>query len=144
MRVLVFAVTILLLFLFGVPALRLSPLYLALATFALAVSVPQFPLKFSKFLGGSNGIHTAETATHLWLYVVGWSCAAISFAAAWLLLRGRIGRAFRAVRDSEKRWSPARLRPASARDDPPRAGLTEISPSAFPDRLTPGAGAEAR
>ena len=85
----------------GVPALRLSGVYLALATFALAVSVPQFPLKFSKFLGGSNGMHTAQTASHLWLYVVGWSCAAISFAAAWLLLRGRIGRAFRAVRDSE-------------------------------------------
>jgi branched-chain amino acid transport system permease protein len=85
----------------GVPALRLSGVYLALATFALAVSVPQFPLKFSKFLGGSNGLHTSETASHLWLYVVGWSCAAILFAAAWLLLRGRIGRAFRAVRDSE-------------------------------------------
>jgi branched-chain amino acid transport system permease protein len=85
----------------GVPALRLSGVYLALATFALAVSVPQFPLKFSTFLGGSNGMHTAETATHLWLYVVGWSCAAILFGAAWLLLRGRVGRAFRAVRDSE-------------------------------------------
>jgi branched-chain amino acid transport system permease protein len=85
----------------GIPALRLSGVYLALATFALAVSVPQFPLKFSKFLGGSNGIHTAETVSHLWLYVVGWSCAAIAFAAAWLLLRGRTGRAFRAVRDSE-------------------------------------------
>jgi branched-chain amino acid transport system permease protein len=85
----------------GVPALRLSGVYLALATFALAVSVPQFPLKFSKFLGGSNGLHAAETKSHLWLYVVGWSCSAIAFAAAWLLLRGRIGRAFRAVRDSE-------------------------------------------
>ena len=85
----------------GVPALRLSGVYLALATFALAVSVPQFPLKFSKFLGGSNGLHAAETKSHLWLYVVGWSCAAIAFVAAWLLLRGRIGRAFRAVRDSE-------------------------------------------
>ncbi len=85
----------------GIPALRLSGVYLALATFALAVSVPQFPLKFSKFLGGSNGIHTANTESHLWLYIVGWSCAAIAFVAAWLLLRGRIGRAFRAVRDSE-------------------------------------------
>jgi len=85
----------------GVPALRLSGVYLALATFALAVSVPQFPLKFSKFLGGSNGLHAAETKSHLWLYVVGWSCSAIAFAAAWLLLRGRTGRAFRAVRDSE-------------------------------------------
>ena len=85
----------------GIPALRLSGVYLALATFALAVSVPQFPLKFSKFLGGSNGMHTANTESHLWLYIVGWSCAAIAFVAAWLLLRGRVGRAFRAVRDSE-------------------------------------------
>ena len=85
----------------GLPALRLSGVYLALATFALAVSVPQFPLKFSKFLGGSNGLQTDHTVSHLWLYVVAWSCAAIAFIAAWLLLRGRIGRAFRSVRDSE-------------------------------------------
>ena len=85
----------------GVPALRLSGVYLALVTFALAVSVPQFPLKFSKFLGGSNGIHAAQTKSHLWLYVVSWSCAAVALVAAWLFLRGRIGRAFRAVRDSE-------------------------------------------
>ena len=85
----------------GIPALRLSGVYLALATFGFAVSVPQLPLKFSKFLGGSNGIHTARTVTHLWLYVVSWSCAGVAFALAWLLLRGRTGRAFRAVRDSE-------------------------------------------
>jgi branched-chain amino acid transport system permease protein len=85
----------------GLPALRLSGVYLALATFALAVSVPQFALKFSKFSGGSNGIQTAETKSHLWLYGVSWACAAIGFVLAWLLLRGRIGRAFRAVRDSE-------------------------------------------
>ena len=85
----------------GIPALRLSGVYLALATFALAVSVPQLPLKFSTFLGGSNGIHTDHTVTHLWLYGVSWGCAAIVFVLAWLLLRGRVGRAFRAVRDSE-------------------------------------------
>jgi branched-chain amino acid transport system permease protein len=85
----------------GLPALRLSGVYLALATFALAISVPQLPLKFSKFLGGSNGLQTDHTVSHLWLYVVSWSCAAIAFVAAWLLLRGRIGRAFRSVRDSE-------------------------------------------
>jgi branched-chain amino acid transport system permease protein len=85
----------------GLPALRLSGVYLALATFALAVSVPQLPLKFSKFLGGSNGLQTDHTVSHLWLYVVSWSCAAIAFVSAWLLLRGRIGRAFRSVRDSE-------------------------------------------
>ena len=85
----------------GLPALRLSGVYLALATFALAISVPQLPLKFSKFLGGSNGLQASHTVSHLWLYTVSWSCAAIAFVAAWLLLRGRIGRAFRSVRDSE-------------------------------------------
>ena len=85
----------------GLPALRFSGVYLALATFALAVSVPQLPLKFSKFTGGSNGIRTVDTPTNLWLYGVTWTCGALLFAAAWLLLRGRIGRAFRAVRDSE-------------------------------------------
>jgi len=85
----------------GLPALRLSGVYLALATFALAVSVPQLPLKFSKFLGGSNGLQADHTVSHLWLYVVSWTCAALAFVTAWLLLRGRIGRAFRSVRDSE-------------------------------------------
>ncbi|MDX6470845.1 MAG: branched-chain amino acid transport system permease protein [Gaiellaceae bacterium] len=85
----------------GLPALRLSGVYLALATFALAVSVPQFPLKFSKFTGGSNGIRTADTPGNAWLYWVTWACAAIGFVVAWLILRGRTGRAFRAVRDSE-------------------------------------------
>jgi branched-chain amino acid transport system permease protein len=85
----------------GLPALRLSGVYLALATFALAVSVPQLPLKFSKFLGGSNGLRTTDLPSYLWLYGVSWGCAAVGFVLAWLLLRGRIGRAFRAIRDSE-------------------------------------------
>jgi branched-chain amino acid transport system permease protein len=96
-----FAITFAFGVLVGIPALRLSGVYLALATFALAVSVPQFPLKFSKFLGGSNGLQTDHTVSHIWLYGVSWSCAAILFATGWLLLRGRIGRAFRAIRDSE-------------------------------------------
>ena len=84
----------------GLPALRLSGVYLALATFAFAVSVPQLALKFSKFTGGSNGIQAAGSFSHLRLYVVSWTCAGISFVLAWLLLRGRIGRAFRSIRDS--------------------------------------------
>ncbi len=36
-----------------------------------------------------------------WLYYLCWSIALVSFAVAWLILRGRTGRAFRAVRDSE-------------------------------------------
>jgi branched-chain amino acid transport system permease protein len=96
-----FAITFVCGLIVGLPALRLSGVYLALATFALAVSVPQFPLKFSKFTGGSNGIRTADTPGNSWLYWVTWACAAIGFVLAWLILRGRTGRAFRAVRDSE-------------------------------------------
>ena len=85
----------------GLPALRFSGVYLALVTFALAVSVPQLPLKWSKFLGGRDGVETSRTVSHVWLYGVAWAASAILFVLAWLILRGRVGRAFRAVRDSE-------------------------------------------
>lgn len=85
----------------GVPALRFHGVYLALATFALAVSVPQLPLKWSNWLGGSNGMRTATTPTNSWVYWTTWACAGILFLGAWLLLRGRTGRAFRSIRDSE-------------------------------------------
>ena len=85
----------------GLPALRFSGVYLALVTFALAVSVPQLPLKWSKFLGGRDGVQTSRTVSHPWLYGAAWTASAILFVLAWLILRGRIGRAFRAVRDSE-------------------------------------------
>jgi branched-chain amino acid transport system permease protein len=87
--------------LIGLPALRLSGVYLALVTFALAVSVPQIPLQYSSFLGGSGGVQSSKTVSNLWIYTAAWACSAILFVAAWLILRGRIGRAFRAVRDSE-------------------------------------------
>jgi branched-chain amino acid transport system permease protein len=85
----------------GLPALRLSGVYLALATFALAVSVPQLPLKFSAFTGGSAGISANRSVSNTWLYEVSWSAAALAFVFTWLVLRGRTGRAFRAIRDSE-------------------------------------------
>jgi branched-chain amino acid transport system permease protein len=103
--------------LIGLPALRLSGAYLALATFALAISIPQFPLQWSKYLGGSLGVQSSPKPTHLlgftfpgigspaftnrWLYGLAWASAAVLFVLAWAILRGRVGRAFRAVRDSE-------------------------------------------
>src|SRR3546814_4853647 len=42
-------------FLFGFPALRLSGLYLALATFALSVATPQL-LKYNHFEGFTGGV----------------------------------------------------------------------------------------
>lgn len=98
---LAFAICFVVGLLVGLPALRLSGVYLALATFALAVSVPQLPLKWSKFLGGRDGVQTSTTVSHTWLYGTAWIASAILFLFAWLLLRGRVGRAFRAVRDSE-------------------------------------------
>jgi branched-chain amino acid transport system permease protein len=96
-----FAICFVLGLLVGLPALRLSGVYLALATFALAVSVPLLALKWSKFLGGRDGVQTSETVSNLWLYGAAWIASAILFVLAWLILRGRIGRALRAVRDSE-------------------------------------------
>jgi branched-chain amino acid transport system permease protein len=96
-----FAICFVLGLLVGLPALRLSGVYLALATFALAVSVPALPLKWSKFLGGRDGVQTSRTVSHAWLYGATWTASAILFVLAWLILRGRVGRAFRAVRDSE-------------------------------------------
>ena len=43
-------------FLFGIPALRLSPLYLALATFALAVVTPSLIKRPAGLTGGVQGI----------------------------------------------------------------------------------------
>ena len=112
---LAFAICFVIGLLFGLPALRLSGVYLALATFALAISVPQLPLQWSTYLGGTGGVQSSTKATHLfglsmpgvgalsnrWIYGTAWASSAILFALAWLILRGRVGRAFRAVRDSE-------------------------------------------
>jgi branched-chain amino acid transport system permease protein len=87
-------------FLFGIPALRLSGMYLALATFAVAVATPAMLKEYSGFTGGVTGkalpLHGND-----WLYYQNWIAALIGLASAWLLLRGKIGRAFRALRDSE-------------------------------------------
>jgi branched-chain amino acid transport system permease protein len=105
-------------FLFGIPALRLSGLYLALATFAIAVSTPALIKRFEGFTGGGSGLNlfgTPELTASLtpvtilgreltfndWLYYLCWTVALIGYVAAWLLLRGRTGLALRAVRDSE-------------------------------------------
>jgi branched-chain amino acid transport system permease protein len=84
----------------GVPALRLSGAYLALATFAVAIVVPALVRKFPGFTGGTEGIFLPFW-TGRKLYIVSWSVAAVMFVLGWLVLRGRLGRAFRAIRDSD-------------------------------------------
>lgn len=96
-------------FLFGLPALRLDGLYLALATFALATATPQI-LKFSKFehvTGGVQGLDVfkpdspvAWLSNDQWYYYFTLLLMIIAFICAWNLVRGRTGRAMIAIRDN--------------------------------------------
>jgi branched-chain amino acid transport system permease protein len=86
--------------LFGIPATRLSGLYLALATFAIAVATPAVLKHYDGLTGGVTG-KTLPLHGNDWLYYVNWTVALILLAAAWLMLRGKLGRTFRALRDSE-------------------------------------------
>ncbi len=96
-------------FLFGLPALRLEGLYLALATFALAVSLPAL-LKYhhlEKWTGGVQGIVLLKPdppfglpiSPDQWLYYFTLAITALMFLLAWNILRGRMGRAMVAIRD---------------------------------------------
>jgi branched-chain amino acid transport system permease protein len=101
-------------FLVGFPALRLAGHYLALATFALALAVPQL-LKYKHiegWTGGVQGIVLNKPAAPFsfrfldqplsadrWLYFFSLAVTALMFLIAWNLVRGRVGRALIAVRD---------------------------------------------
>ncbi|MDH5708333.1 MAG: branched-chain amino acid ABC transporter permease [Hylemonella sp.] len=100
--------------LMGFPALRLGGHYLALATFALAMAVPQL-LKYKaieEYTGGVQGIvlskpeppfemelFGAPLSEDRWLYFVTLAIAVLLFWLASNLLKGRVGRAIVAIRD---------------------------------------------
>jgi branched-chain amino acid transport system permease protein len=107
-------------FLFGQPALRLSGVYLALATFALATAMPQL-LKlgyFEHWTGGVQGLvvtkpdapEIVESALKLaglkmsqdmWLYYFTLLITIAIYIFSVNLLKSRSGRAFMAIRDNE-------------------------------------------
>jgi branched-chain amino acid transport system permease protein len=98
-------------FLFGQPALRLSGVYLALATFALATAMPQL-LKlgyFEKWTGGVQGLVVEKPdapfglpiGQDMWLYYFTLVITIAIYVASINLLRSRSGRAFMAIRDNE-------------------------------------------
>jgi branched-chain amino acid transport system permease protein len=95
----------------GLIALRLEGIYLALATFALAVATPSTLKHFKSVTGGSQGLvlpslgvpgplHAAITSEQ-WLYYLTWATAGVLFLVTAFALGGRLGRALRAIRDNE-------------------------------------------
>jgi branched-chain amino acid transport system permease protein len=97
-------------FLFGVPALRLHGIYLALATFSLAVATPQIlkstPLE--SWTGGVQGIVILKPdapfglplSPDQWLYYLTLIIVVVMFGAAGNLINSRTGRALVAIRDN--------------------------------------------
>ena len=111
-------------FLLGAPALRLSGPYLAIATFAMIIALPQIlklenvsfagqqlHVNMARWTGGVQGLlldrpKPPESLKDLvterqWLYYEVMVPAVIMTAMAWNLTRSRIGRAFVALRDAE-------------------------------------------
>jgi branched-chain amino acid transport system permease protein len=98
-------------FLFGQPALRLSGVYLALATFALATAMPQLlKLNFLEpWTGGVQGLVVTKPdapfglpmSQDMWLYYFTLVVTIAIYVASVNLLRSRSGRAFMAIRDNE-------------------------------------------
>jgi branched-chain amino acid transport system permease protein len=98
-------------YLFGKPALRLSGIYLALATFALATAMPQL-LKlnvFEPWTGGVQGLVVDKPdapfglpmSQDMWLYYFTLVVSVAIYVFSVNLLKSRSGRAFMAIRDNE-------------------------------------------
>lgn len=98
-------------FLFGFPALRLSGIYLALATFALAVAMPQL-LKlgvFEEWTGGVQGLVITKPdapfglpiSQDIWLYYFTLVVSLLLYIGSVNLLNSRSGRALMAIRDNQ-------------------------------------------
>ncbi|MFE7723291.1 branched-chain amino acid ABC transporter permease [Nocardia rhizosphaerihabitans] len=103
------AVTFVLGVVVGIPALRLRGLYLALVTLAIAIFTVPLLKRFDSITGGSMGLTVAKPAAPAWtglaedqwLYFLALATAAGCFALVAGLLRSRVGRALRAIRDNE-------------------------------------------
>ncbi|MDB5818214.1 MAG: branched-chain amino acid transporter permease [Rhizobacter sp.] len=96
-------------YLFGLPALKLEGLYLALATFALGVVLPQL-LKYKHLEGWTGGVggivltkpdapFSLPLSPDQWLYLFSLVVTAVMFIVAHNLLEGSVGRAIVAIRD---------------------------------------------
>jgi branched-chain amino acid transport system permease protein len=95
--------------LLGLPALRIRGLYLALVTLAVAIAVPQLIKRFDGLTEGTQGLNVSRPSTPGWvpladdqfLYFLTLALAVPMFLLAAGLVRGRLGRALMAMRESE-------------------------------------------
>jgi branched-chain amino acid transport system permease protein len=93
----------------GVPALRLRGLYLALVTLGVAIAVPQLIKRFDSLTDGTQGINVARPEAPSWVpvaddqfvYFLTLAITVPMFVLAANLVRGRVGRAFVAIRENE-------------------------------------------
>jgi ABC-type branched-subunit amino acid transport system ATPase component/ABC-type branched-subunit amino acid transport system permease subunit len=89
--------------LIGLPASRLSGIYLALLTLMFAFAVPELALHFDGITGGANGLPIVakgftSAVSQYWLV---YACAAMAAVMILVCASTRLGRSWRAVRDSE-------------------------------------------
>lgn len=103
------AVTFVVGFLSGFPALRLRSHYLAVATLALSVAVPPIANRWTSLTGGSSGLDMGQIAVPAWLplgpdqYLFLWAIgvAAAAMAAARRVAASPFGAALSALRENE-------------------------------------------
>jgi branched-chain amino acid transport system permease protein len=104
------AVTFLVGLAFGIPALRLRGLYLALVTLALAVAVGPVIKRAEPLTGGVSGLSVRQPPVpgwlavdpDQWLYLLSLVITALMLLLAANLTRGGLGRALVAIRDGER------------------------------------------
>ncbi|MCA2210998.1 branched-chain amino acid ABC transporter permease [Nocardia rosealba] len=103
------AITFVLGFALGIPALRLRGLYLALVTLSIAIFLVPLLKRFDGLTGGSMGLGVDKPvppawtglAEDQWLYFLALAVTVLSFVLVAGMLRSKVGRALHAVRDNE-------------------------------------------
>ena len=96
-------------FLFSLPVLRLRPMHLAMATFAIGAALPSLAKwkGVERWTGGAQGLVIDEPKVPFglplrfdqWIYLLALLFVALAFWLTFNLLRGRVGRAAIAIRD---------------------------------------------
>jgi branched-chain amino acid transport system permease protein len=95
----------------GVPSLRLTGPYLAVATLSLMIALPSVLEKYDTVTGGATGLRVPQPPVpgfldgilerQEWFFFLAFTTALLMASLAWYIVRSRWGRAFVAIRDTE-------------------------------------------